>query len=85
MLANNLLPDPQAQGRLRSIPGGISRSAYTPLGIPQLIEELFDILLEKVRQIENPFEPSFFMMVHLPYLEPFDDVNKRVSRLAANH
>ena len=23
-------------------------------------------------------------MVHLPYLQPFDDVNKRVSRLAAN-
>jgi len=84
MLANNLLPDPQAPGRLRSIPVGISRSAYTPLGIPQLIEELFDILLEKARQIENPFEQSFFMMVHLPYLQPFDDVNKRVSRLAAN-
>lgn len=24
------------------------------------------------------------MMVHLPYLQPFEDVNKRVSRLAAN-
>jgi Fic family protein len=23
-------------------------------------------------------------MVQLPYLQPFDDVNKRVSRLAAN-
>lgn len=23
-------------------------------------------------------------MVHLPYLQPFEDVNKRVSRLAAN-
>lgn len=26
----------------------------------------------------------FFMMVHLPYLQPSDDVNKRVSRLSAN-
>jgi Fic family protein len=24
------------------------------------------------------------MLVQLPYLQPFDDVNKRVSRLAAN-
>lgn len=32
----------------------------------------------------NPFEQAFFLMVHLPYLQPFDDVNKRVSRLAAN-
>lgn len=84
MLANNLLPDPQAPGRLRSMAVGISGSAYTPLGIPQLIEELFDVLLEKVKQIENPYEQSFFMMVHIPYLQPFDDVNKRVSRLAAN-
>lgn len=27
---------------------------------------------------------AFFAMVHLPYLQPFEDVNKRVSRLTAN-
>lgn len=35
-------------------------------------------------QIEDAFEQSFFIMVHLPYLQPFEDVNKRTSRLAAN-
>lgn len=35
-------------------------------------------------QIRGPFEQSFFMMVHLPYLQPFADINKRTSRLAAN-
>ena len=35
-------------------------------------------------QIRDPFEQAFFLMVHLPYLQPFEDVNKRVSRLAAN-
>jgi hypothetical protein len=34
--------------------------------------------------IQNPFEQAFFAMVHLPYLQPFEDVNKRLSRLAAN-
>lgn len=34
--------------------------------------------------IEDPFEQAFFVMVQLPYLQPFDGVNKRVSRLAAN-
>tara|TARA_R110000787_G_scaffold189948_3_gene301504 strand:+ start:1935 stop:2489 length:555 start_codon:yes stop_codon:yes gene_type:complete len=34
--------------------------------------------------ISDPFEQAFFVMVHLPYLQPFDDVNKRVSRLATN-
>ena len=84
MLANNLLADPQAPGRLRAIAIGISGSTYTPLAIPQLISELFDLILEKATQIENPFEQSFFIMVHLPYLQPFDDVNKRVSRISAN-
>jgi hypothetical protein len=84
MLANNLLPDPQAPGRLRSMAIGITGSAFTPLAIPQLIGELFDLILEKASQIQNPFEQSFFIMVHLPYLQPFDDVNKRVSRIAAN-
>jgi Fic family protein len=84
LLSNNLLPDPTASGRLRSFAVGIQRSVYTPLGIPQVIEEMFDKLLDKVNQINDPFEQSFFTMVHLPYLQPFEDVNKRVSRLAAN-
>jgi hypothetical protein len=45
---------------------------------------LFDTLLQKATAIEDPFEQAFFVMVQLPYLQPFDDVNKRVSRLAAN-
>lgn len=84
MLSNNLLPDPAATGRLRSIAVGITQSTYTPPAIPQLIGEMFDLMLEKATKIQNPFEQAFFIMVHLPYLQPFDDVNKRVSRLAAN-
>ncbi|HEY4288670.1 MAG TPA: Fic family protein [Puia sp.] len=84
LLSNNLLPDPGASGRLRTFAAGIGKSAYTPLAIPQQIEEYFDMLLQKTSQIEDPFEQAFFVMVHLPYLQPFDDVNKRVSRLAAN-
>jgi len=84
LLSSNLLPDPAASGRLRSFAVGINKSTYTPSAIPQLIEEMFDLMLEKTGQIKNPFEQAFFIMVHLPYLQPFDDVNKRVSRLAAN-
>lgn len=84
LLSNNLLPDPAAQGRLRQLAVGITNSVFTPLAIPQLIAEFFDLILEKANLIENPFEQAFFVSVHLPYLQPFDDVNKRVSRLAAN-
>ena len=84
LLSNNLLPNPAASGRLRTFGVGITNSVFTPLGIPQLIEESFDQILAKASQIQNPFEQAFFVLVQLPYLQPFDDVNKRVSRLAAN-
>jgi Fic family protein len=84
LLSNNLLSDPSASGSLRRIPIGIHGSVYLPPAIPQMVEELFDLFLEKVSRINDPFEQAFFAMVHLPYIQPFDDVNKRVSRIAAN-
>lgn len=84
ILAQNLLPDPAAAGRLRYIGVGIEKSTFHPLEVPQLIEECFNQLLATAEAIDDPFEQAFFAMVQLPYLQPFDDVNKRVSRLAAN-
>jgi len=84
LLADNLIADPSAAGRLRRIEVAISGTVYQPLAIPQRLDELFDQVLTKATEIEDPFEQAFFAMVHLPYLQPFEDVNKRVSRLAAN-
>lgn len=84
ILSNNLLPDEAAAGRLRSIAVGIEKSVFHPLEVPQLIEECFDQILGIAAAIEDPFEQAFFVMVQLPYLQPFDDVNKPVSRLSAN-
>ena len=84
LLADNLLANPDAPGRLRHIGVGIGRSVFHPLEVPQLIGECFDRILATASAIVDPFEQAFFVMVQLPYLQPFDDVNKRVSRLAAN-
>jgi hypothetical protein len=84
LLSDNLLPDPTAGGRLRRIAVGIHDSVYHPLELPPLIEECFQQIVDTGAAIQNPFEQAFFAMVHLPYLQPFEDVNKRVSRLAAN-
>lgn len=83
-LSENLLPNPADEGRLRLHGVEIGRSVYRPLAVPAQIEELLDLMLEKVNAIEDVFEQSFFIMVHLPYLQPFADVNKRTSRLIAN-
>ncbi|MBW2612102.1 MAG: Fic family protein [Deltaproteobacteria bacterium] len=84
LLSDNLLGDASACGRLRDRPVGIARSVYEPLAVPQLIHEIFNRILNTVTAISDPFEQAFFLLVHLPYLQPFQDVNKRVSRLAAN-
>lgn len=84
LLADNLLADPQAGGRLRRIPVGIDGTVYHPLEVPQLIEECFETVLDTAAAITDPFEQAFFALVHLAYLQGFEDVNKRVSRLAAN-
>lgn len=84
VLAENLLPNPADEGRVRPHGVEIGLSVYRPLGTPQQIDEVLDELLDKASRIIDPFEQSFFLMVHLPYLQPFADINKRTSRLAAN-
>ncbi len=84
MLARGLMHDQMAEGRLRKIAVGIGGSSYHPLEVPQVIEECFMEILEKAQAINDPLEQAFFAMVHFPYLQAFDDVNKRVSRVAAN-
>ena len=83
-LSDGLMPDPLTCGRIRNRPVEIGGSVYLPIAMPQRLEELFKIVVSMAAEIQDPFEQSFFMMVHLPYLQPFEDVNKRVSRLAAN-
>ena len=84
LLSDGLLADPAMSGRLRAMPVGISHSSYRPLDDGVTITEEFDILLHKAAQITDPFEQSFFLLVHIPYLQAFADVNKRTSRVASN-
>ncbi|MDZ4252232.1 MAG: Fic family protein [Sulfuritalea sp.] len=84
LLSENLLADPTESGRLRHRIVEASGTVFHPLGIPQQIDSYFRMVLDKTDAIDDPFEQAFFIMVHVPYLQPFVDVNKRVSRLGAN-
>lgn len=84
LLSDNLMGDLGACGRLRKIAVGIHGTSYRPLAIPGLIEECLLQILEKARAINDPFEAAFFLLVHIPYVQAFEDVNKRTSRLMAN-
>jgi Fic family protein len=84
LLADGLLTDPAMAGRLRRMPAGITHSSFRPLDDQFQIEEEFDILIEKAAALHDPFEQSFFLLVHIPYLQAFADINKRTSRIASN-
>ena len=84
VLSQNLRRDDSASGHLRRRPVEISGTVFHPPAIPQFIENRFCLLLEKANAISDPFEQAFFLLVQLPYLQPFEDMNKGVSRIAAN-
>lgn len=84
LLSDNLLGDPAGSGKLRDIAVGIGGTVYIPLNHPQQIKEYFTIFVTKLNQIENPFEQSLFALIHIAYLQAFEDVNKRTARIVAN-
>lgn len=84
LLSDGLMADTSACGRICNRAVEIGGSVYFPVALPQRLEELFGIVIQMASEIHDPFEQAFFLMVHLPYLQPFEDVSKRVSRLAAN-
>jgi len=84
LLSENLLGDPSASGRIRELSVGISGTTYLPLENSHLLRENFEIFIDKLNRIKDPFEQSFFALVHLSYLQAFEDVNKRTARLVAN-
>ncbi|HSV47006.1 MAG TPA: Fic family protein [Ramlibacter sp.] len=84
VLMQDLLHDDAALGAIRRKMVRISDTVYVPTQMPQLLQEMLELILQKAAQVNNPLEAAFFLWVNLAYLQPFEDGNKRVSRLAAN-
>jgi prophage maintenance system killer protein len=84
LLSQDLLANPQACGNIRTLEVDIGQSTYKPLSNPHILKELFELVLQKAKKVKDPFEQSFFLLVHLSYLQAFEDVNKRTSRLSCN-
>lgn len=84
LLAQDLLANPEACGNIRTLEVDIGQSSYKPLSNPHALKERFELILQKAKKVNDPFEQSFFLLVHLSYLQAFEDVNKRTSRLSCN-
>jgi fido (protein-threonine AMPylation protein) len=84
VLMQDLLADTDSLGAIRTKVVNISDTVYVPTQVPAVLEEMLETILAKARLIKNPIEAAFFLWVNLAYLQPFEDGNKRTSRLAAN-
>jgi Fic family protein len=84
LLMQGLLGDPLATGAIRRRIVTIEGSVYYPTHVPALLEQMLEEIVARARLIRNPIEGSFFLWVNLGLLQPFEDGNKRTSRLTCN-
>lgn len=84
LLMQGLLENPGSIGAIRKTVVNITDSVYVPTQVPLLLGEMLGQVVEKARNIKNPAEAAFFLWVNIAYLQPFEDGNKRTSRLCAN-
>jgi Fic family protein len=71
-------------GKVRDHSVRIGGSTYVPFEDPKRLKMQIKKISEKAAAIEDPFEQSFFLLVHVSYIQAFTDVNKRTARLSAN-
>jgi len=84
MLMDGLMNDEHALGAIRQRLVAIEESVYTPWQAPAQLARMYKMLCEKAQRINDPLEACFFLLTQLPYLQPFDDGNKRTARVACN-
>lgn len=75
---------PAYSGKVRDHGVRVGASSYIPLESPAALDRQLRAIAAKATSIENPYEQSLFVLIHVAYLQAFTDVNKRTSRLAAN-
>lgn len=71
-------------GKIRDHGVRIGGSTYVPFEDKKQLQHRLNRIIEKAAQIENPYEQSLYLLVHITYLQAFSDVNKRTARLSAN-
>jgi len=69
---------------LRRKPVGVVGSIYRPLDNEYQISEAFDNLLPVLEKVETPYAKALLAKIGIAYIQPFEDGNKRTSRLMAN-
>lgn len=68
----------------RGKPVGVVGSKYQPLDNIYQIEEAIEALSLAVLKVSSPYTKAMIALLGISYIQPFEDGNKRTSRLMAN-
>ncbi len=69
---------------LRSKAVGVTGSIYRPLDNIHQIGDAMESLCRLVNRINSPYMKAMLIILGISYIQPFEDGNKRTSRLMAN-
>ena len=69
---------------MRNIPVGIIGTDYRPLDNQHQIREAMEKTIHLVNKEQNVFSKTLIVMLLIAYIQPFEDGNKRTSRLMGN-
>ncbi len=79
-----LVKDLSVASGFRSKPVGVTGSIYRPLDNIYQITEAVDELSAAVSRSPTPYGKALIALIGLSYIQPFEDGNKRTSRLLTN-
>jgi hypothetical protein len=68
----------------RDHPVGITGTIYRPIPRKKDIESAVEKLVEAISKTTNSFVKAFIILIMVAYIQPFEDGNKRTSRIIAN-
>ena len=69
---------------VRRSPVGVLGSKYRPLDTMRQITDALSYLYQKIEIAKTPYSKALLALLGVSYVQPFEDGNKRTSRLATN-
>lgn len=79
-----LVEDMDVNKGLRSGLVGVTGSKYKPLELKYQIQEAVDALIKAIAKAGDPYTKALIAILGISYIQPFEDGNKRTSRLMGN-
>ena len=79
-----LVEDLGVERRMRHRRVRITGTKYQPLDVESQIREAVEDMCTLINGKKNPYEKALLALLLIAYIQPFEDGNKRTSRLVAN-